>query len=441
ERVNLTGTVVINRQGEGDLSNISVTVEGEDQVVTTDEDGKFSITLEKTETYNLLATRDDLATTKVQGLHIDKEDPIEDIKILIKEPYSDAEVSGYDKTPPHLEVSGIKNMSELSAEERVDLQSDKPIYLYYVALNESIITEKAENTDGKKDLGSIPVQFPLNYGGDMAQVIVTVMDNNNNITQKIYQQKMPEAKEGNQLGAVQGLKLIAQTYNNSTNLIDGSELGIAKVEEDTILLANLDWPVVETATSYNVYRSRNGEDYTYVDTVFKPSFTDIDSSLNVGEKVWYKVAAVNENGEGVYSPEAYVIPLPTYKLSLKGPGSQDVSIVPDLSWESNELGVDNLEYKYVVLIRDTNSDVSDPSATSFEFKSRENITEVNIYDNPFGFNLILARGIRYEWGFLEAKARKIYIEAENVYSEAITIGAEDEFVVPDNSAMKFETKK
>jgi len=87
EMVELEGYVGINRQGEeidGDAGNVSVRVSGEDISTTTDEYGRFSLLVEAGRSYDIYATREGLATTKVQNLYIDKEYPGGELMFLLE---------------------------------------------------------------------------------------------------------------------------------------------------------------------------------------------------------------------------------------------------------------------------------------------------------------------------------------------------------------------
>ncbi|HYD91261.1 MAG TPA: Ig-like domain-containing protein [Flavobacterium sp.] len=96
-------------------------------------------------------------------------------------------------------------------------------------------------------------------------------------------------------------------------------------------VVNLSWNTVTGATSYNVYRSTNGVDYTKVNTTPVTSALYSDTTVVNGTAYTYKVSSVNANGEGNQStatspvtPNVSVPSAPTISVSA-GNGQNVIS--------------------------------------------------------------------------------------------------------------------
>jgi hypothetical protein len=69
-----------------------------------------------------------------------------------------------------------------------------------------------------------------------------------------------------------------------------------------------------TATSYIVYRSIDGVNFSSVATPTLPQF--LDTTVTIGTQYWYTMAAVNISGIGSQTSAAYVVPANTGAMSL-----------------------------------------------------------------------------------------------------------------------------
>ena len=76
----------------------------------------------------------------------------------------------------------------------------------------------------------------------------------------------------------------------------------------------LSWDITTGATSYSVYRSTDGVNFSSVGTPSTNEYTD--SSVTVDTLYYYKVAAVNGSGTGPYTSPQTVIPTLNGRLSL-----------------------------------------------------------------------------------------------------------------------------
>lgn len=78
------------------------------------------------------------------------------------------------------------------------------------------------------------------------------------------------------------------------------------------------WSQVQGATSYVVYRSEDSITYTLIATISgSPLATSyLDEAVVTGTQYWYKVAAVNTDGQGNYTVAQSVVPTPTGEMCL-----------------------------------------------------------------------------------------------------------------------------
>lgn len=74
------------------------------------------------------------------------------------------------------------------------------------------------------------------------------------------------------------------------------------------------WNITTGATSYSVFRSTDGVNFSSVGTPTVNEYTD--TSVTVDTLYYYKVAAVNGSGTGSYTSPKYVIPTLNGRLSL-----------------------------------------------------------------------------------------------------------------------------
>lgn len=103
-------------------------------------------------------------------------------------------------------------------------------------------------------------------------------------------------------------------------------------------VVTLSWAKVLGATSYNIYSSADGNTYAYLD-ITSENFFDVAMA-----DMYYKVTAVNEHGESVYSNAVNATPLTGYNpvgiLNAKVDGAAlattptGVSLTPSFEWDS-----------------------------------------------------------------------------------------------------------
>lgn len=363
EVVNVEGTVGINRLGEGDASDISIWVEGEDiSTETEDEDGNFSFNLETGESYDIYATRDDLATSKVQNFYLCEEEPITELSFVIQE---EASEEHFEDEVPDLTVEGISDLDYIDdIDPPVFLESSEDIRQYGVTQNNSYYDKEVEDrsfTPGDKEVEISYLGLNPDYGGGPQPLVFFIRDGNNNITHEFFHVEMPEAAEGERPDAPDFVEAEAVTINASFNwLVENygeeqimeefssleSSAEIQTVPEDTSLFVDLFWGDVNDAETYNLYRSFDGSEYHHLDTVSTPGYMDVDSALEAGQRTYYKVKAVNENGEGITGVSTYVEPLPVMEASLISPEGEGAGVDPEFVWDTNTLGFEREEFSY-----------------------------------------------------------------------------------------------
>jgi hypothetical protein len=76
----------------------------------------------------------------------------------------------------------------------------------------------------------------------------------------------------------------------------------------------LSWDITTGATSYVVYRSLDGISYTLLDSPTANNYLDED--VTIGTQYWYKIAAVNGSGTGIFTAAQSIVPAPTSEMSL-----------------------------------------------------------------------------------------------------------------------------
>lgn len=80
----------------------------------------------------------------------------------------------------------------------------------------------------------------------------------------------------------------------------------------------ISWSVSAGATSYVVQRSEDDVSFTTITTLSGTPLplSYLDTSVTLGTKYWYKVAASSSDGTSPYTISKYVIPAPTGEMSL-----------------------------------------------------------------------------------------------------------------------------
>jgi len=464
EMVELEGYVGINRQGEeidGDAGNVSVRVSGEDISTTTDEYGRFSLLVEAGRSYDIYATREGLATTKVQNLYIDKEYPGGEFMILIKEegPFD------YDTGISELTVRGVKDFDYLDEiSSTIFLESSEEIYEYYIDLNNNYwkdFENRFALEDRDTEIAVDNLNFAVNYGGPPQQLVVFVVNNNNHVTMEYFHLLMPASSPGQLPGSPASLEIAASTYKFSQNLLSipsevqevlDEEVSIQTMPEGTMLWNTIYWSPPEDGSeveAYNVYRSFDGSTYNHIETTTYNDFRDIHPELEPERRVWYKIKAVNQHGESKQGISAHVKPLPVFEITLLGPVGDNIYIDPLLEWETNNMNhIDDVLYLYEIEVRrgTRNYDtLLDPDYGWEDVTIVDDKAHYAIRFSDYFAKGQLVRGETYEWGITWALAQKVYVDEEingsSVSSFATTYGALLNFVIPENSLLEFHTIK
>ena len=477
--VELEGYVAINRQGEivdGEAGNITIRVDGEDESYITDEYGYFSIELEAGESYDLVASRDGLATTKVQNLFIDEENPAGELMILInKEGPKD-----YNYDISELNINGVEDFDYADEVNEITVSSDNPIYELYVDMNNHYWKDY-EVWGTIIDAGlEVPVDLDLAVtpGGNNQMLAVFAVDPSNNVVMEYFHLQMPDISRGSLPEAPESLEIQSSTYRFSQNLLNhpdeveemlsSQNISPQTMPEGTMLWNTLEWEVPEDsgADAFNIYRSFDGENYNLIETTSSQDFRDIHPRLEPGQEVWYKVKSVNQTGESRESMEISVEPLPVFYISLFGvadpedenltPLTDDVPLEPVFLWNVDMEGIDLeevlFEFDFMLRRGTRNYDtLLDPfygwdnsvlMLAGYEGEGLMGLTLQDLidYDSDEEFSKSnLVRGETYEWGIDEATALKFQTEEEDRFSMAVSFGALGSFAIPDNSLWEFRT--
>lgn len=478
--VELEGYVAINRQGEeidGDAGDITVRVDGEDESYTTDDNGYFSIELETGESYDLVATREGLATTKVQNLYVDESNPANELIILIKEEGP----KDYNYDISDLNVAGVEDFDYTDEVEEITVSSDNPMYELYADMNNHYWKDY-EVLGTIIDAGSeVPIGLDLNVnpGEDNQMLAVFAVDPSNNVVMEYFHLQMPDKETGLVPKEPNNIEVQSSTYRFSQSLLShpdevekmlaSKEISAASMPEGTMLWNTLSWNVPEDsdAETFNIYRSFDGDEYSLIETTSDLEFRDIHPEIEPGQEVWYRVKSVNQAGESDGYMEISVEPLPVFYISLVGPVSQDnfaennlnpvfedVPLEPYFMWNVEMDGIDLEELVYIfdIMLRrgtrnyDTlmdpfyGSDISVLMLAGYEGLMGITLQDLIDYDSEEAFDLKnLVRGETYEWGIEEAVAQKVNIDEDNRFSVSVSFGALGSFAIPDNSLQEFRT--
>ena len=487
----ISGSVAINRQGEGDASakNIKVVVEDEDKVMEIDNPrGDFTLNLETGESYNIYAFGEGLGTSKVQNFFVDPRHPPEKLTILMQEKsshhYDDYDEDENDqrsaRQAPILDIDGIEDKMSANKVESITISSDSPIYEYHAALNNSFQKQfhSSEFTDQKIKIEDL--NLPINYGGKPQQLAVFIVDKNNNITAEYFHLHMPDVSGDDLPQAPENIYLAAETHNSSINLLDTgesgehedlwSDMGVMEAEidsrpEDTMLFNYLEWELKNPdVTSFNVYRSFNGDIFQHIDTVSAVffdddendnaaggNFLDVDTDLSPGEEVFYRIRSVNQSGESENYIEARVVPLPVFEVKLLQPSDEGTGINPELSWEGTfEKGYDsdellNLGYVFNIEIRDQNMSYDTLLDPEYGYKIASLEDEnLNTLEFSVGFADTfeqdqLRAGQSYQWNLPLAAAQDVIKNTESKTVQALSFASGPHYSRPEASSLEFST--
>lgn len=76
----------------------------------------------------------------------------------------------------------------------------------------------------------------------------------------------------------------------------------------------LSWDITAGATGYSIQRSTNGVDFSSYASVTVNNY--LDTAVTSGTQYWYKVAATNGSGTGLYTAAQSIVPAQTAEMSL-----------------------------------------------------------------------------------------------------------------------------
>ncbi len=485
EKVLLDGNVAINRQGEGSAEGIVVKVEGEDEVIEIDnERGDFTLELEPDRYYDIYATREDLAVSKVQNFYLDS-DHLPDKLLMLIMPLSReqaSEESGESEelvnAAPKLVVSGIEDFAYADRlEEIITISSDRPIYQIHVTLNNSFQKEVAARGFWDWEIVIEDLILPINYGGPSQQLAFFIVDRDNNITTEYFQVVMPEEVPGNLPVPPDRIEVQAETHNSSLTLLgnlekrEGFEMpeeekaDIQAMPEDTMLLSALEWAVDDPYAeidSFNIYRSFTEDDYAFLDTVaaekaydeeedesyLAGNYLDIDTALEPGQEVYYKITSVNSRGESVENIKISVVPLPVFEVTLLGPEGADTGVDPELQWYSDSFEdlswqeQAELYFLFELVVKDQNVSYDTLRDPLYGWKDAEvwGLPSFSVRFSEAFEEDQLRRGQKYQWNLETAGALRVLQEEDDKTSLALSFAAGPYYSRAENSSLEFSTK-
>ncbi len=194
---------------------------------------------------------------------------------------------------------------------------------------------------------------------------------------------------------------------------------------------------------YRIYRSFDGKNYTAIAAVPADTLTylDHDPALNVGQRVYYRVAAFTGNRESRLSKALTTVPLAPFSVHLTAPAdnAQGVSPRPTFAWTASQT-VSPYHY-YVGAIWDTltgenaffinNPDPALQNATTWTWNEDGSFT-----GSPWAE---LQKGRSYEWQIIEAYALDDPVHPTAVSVAADGLGTWFPYGVPSTDHFTFTT--
>ncbi|MEJ6950150.1 peptidase associated/transthyretin-like domain-containing protein [Natronospora cellulosivora (SeqCode)] len=402
----VTGYVTENRGGER-LEGALVS-DGINSTLS-DENGFFSIEIPTGKTVDLIVSKEDYSTARIQSITL-KEEQERNVVVPLRELF----YSGYTNEPPVLSVIDVDEGAELIAGRELSaplnvelnvLDNNKDIFSYWYigeSSQEAYFSYKDLSRENKIEIDVSP------YPNEETTLNFIVYDTNDNLV--IYSipvviQNESEAPTVEPEGLeFLGIKSVTKGENIGLCSIsrDGSEM-------NRTMYVELNWDAVDHANGYRVYRRFEGEEYEVVAFITEREyFMDTSSELEAGREVHYKVEPYNQWSTG-QALEGSVIPLPPINVYLNGPedNAADVSLTPTLSWELEGASLlpEGAEIGFAI---------------SVECIISRNKFDYFTPDYEYTIKTDLLPNHTYTWDIISAKAYKEYISDEKVYSHAVS---------------------
>jgi hypothetical protein len=334
---------------QGGAALVGATVTCGPRTAVTDGNGQFSI-----EAYlgaSLTVTKDGYATTKVQNLLAGG------LTTKFEIPVRPLFNPNQSKNPPTLTVSGIEAGETVSGSVDITVTMNSSaapfaIYSYVSTLG------RTPRTDATFDSASalVPVNttkyengdnylriLAYDYNGNGALLFVPfVVDNTATATQlpgAIAKYNVASYTFGTEVGYYSKKQDYLRKNNPSSPQLlkglDGTPIDLNTVPSDTTFYNVVSWTAATDADGYSLYRSFDGENYTWIGNVTTTSYYDYSPQLTPGQKMWYKIQPYNSFGKGTAVIRS-VETMPSFKVFLKSPQNEanGVDLNPTFTWET-----------------------------------------------------------------------------------------------------------
>ncbi|MCK4260619.1 MAG: S8 family serine peptidase [Halanaerobiales bacterium] len=440
----IKGYVVDSQGGSGvEYATINIIGEIDSYTILTDADGYFSIEVNP-DIYEINSSKEGYAGSKYQDV-IACENREISVTIIQREIFSDI----YSVIPPTINVDAVVNGDILSGEVdiNVSVNGDNAIKFIVARIGHGDFEPDIVGED--TELVSFTINTAL-YANGESFIDILVYDVNDNVARLkipvIFENAIgfgfiPETPEwwgcmavtfGESLGLYRENRgQIFERLNKSEDpnilLINGKEFNICSAPEDSTIAVILDWDDSydqdgNSAIGYKVFRSFSPiGPFEEIADVFYPWYNDFDPALNVGRKVYYKIAAYDDDGMSMKSEAVWTEPIEKFNVTLETPINREmnVSLNPIFTWYLSPIMADEIYYELYV------------GGTTDEYP----VWDVNFY-NKESIQYIeenLIPGKEYEWDIYYAEAYKYY----GYYSMAISLSGQGDGSI--NGAFTFTT--
>ncbi|MBN1699939.1 MAG: carboxypeptidase regulatory-like domain-containing protein [Spirochaetales bacterium] len=347
----LTGRV-LDSIGGAPVGGASVEVSGTGLETTTDSDGFFRFENIVIGVYDIVATKEGRAGSRLQEVYVDGDDI--DVEIVQCEyNYLIGSV-----TPPSIEVSGVDHGGEYTGLVPVDIrviEGSSPVFAtefhrsIYLKIGTTSMSyyEVAESpTDtlyyrwNTQTLPAGPVVLKAvayDTNNNRAEINIPLSITTNN---GVVPEMSPYEDFYNITATTYGKSMVITRSPGLSAIIGGAAYPATRAPEDTSII--VEFSVQKYYHGIVIYKSAAEEgpyalagQTTYTDSFFY-KFADYSPALMPDMTVYYKLAYFNQYGMGPPTDAISVRILPAYHISLAGPPNNAIitEITPTLTWES-----------------------------------------------------------------------------------------------------------
>ncbi|MEJ6949757.1 carboxypeptidase-like regulatory domain-containing protein [Natronospora cellulosivora (SeqCode)] len=431
EQAIVSGYVTENQGGQV-VEGVSVYYDSDIEITYTDSDGYFSLVVPPDEFVDIILTKDNYASVRLQDICVKKNQAL-DIEIPIRKDFNPNEshvppsISVFDSFTGDIigagmEVSGL-------VEIELDVTAENSLLHSYFYLGNSrgnIFFEGIYRPSFEFDSTSYPNgEILLNFmvydsNENLAKYSVPVVINNDH---ELVEEAICEVEylniyaitAGENIGLYRQKEdsLYGKTGNkNDSNVLEtrnGRKLNLRAADSSTIFI-DLFWSEVENADGYKIYRSFDQKNYELLSTVTNLEYIDTSVKLVPGKTTYYKVVPYNSSGTGE-AVEAFVTPLPSINVFLESPANRttDIPLKPTFSWilESSAPLPADVEKAFFLTLYDG---VGSFLGEHIIFNTEE-----------FTLSQILNPNRIYMWDVAYAEVFKTYYYEDKGISEAISV--------------------